>query len=205
MTLPCLLIERQPGGIGDSNRDGVATSSTRSNRFQHGQGNLDQTLDPSTVHLGAIKPHRPHDQRRLLRRRRRRRKLPGDGERETDKPVHEHLMWGGRLTVGPLSAELPAETDAEEIGAPEHAEILPGVIEADRKAALSAVVESATEGQALEVLLIGERGGCRIDRSQVVGGGIAIAPPRSKPERRAAQTLRHPLATERESGSVVVR
>src|SRR3954464_3965755 len=114
------------------------------------------------------------------------------------------LCGGAECPVGPRSAELPAETHAEEIGAPEHAKILPGVIEADRKAALAAVVESTTEGQALQVLLIGERGGCRIYRSQIVGGGVAVAPPRRKPEGRAAQTLRHPLATKREPGPVVV-
>ena len=59
------------------------------------------------------------------------------------------MRWS-RTAVRPM---LPAEADAEEVGAPEHAQVLPGVVEPDIEVA-TAVIQPTTERQALQILLV---------------------------------------------------
>src|SRR5918996_5632046 len=101
-------------------------------------------------------------------------------------------------------ARLPPQREAEEIRRAKDAKILVRVIEAQGKAVPRAVQEPAAEGEALQGLLVVQRG-LRALRVEVVGPGVAVAPAQREAEVRAAELVGHPLAAEREAGLVVVR
>src|SRR5690348_17518258 len=85
------------------------------------------------------------------------------------KPTSQFMntLYAGGRWAGPLIGwQLPAEAHAEEIGTPENAEILPGVIEAEVEPAFTGIVDATTEREALQVFLVGKGGGRRIDRSE---------------------------------------
>src|SRR5688572_7633940 len=98
---------------------------------------------------------------------------------------------------------LPADAYAEEIGAPEYPQILPGVVEAEIEVT-AAVVESSAEGETLEILLVPQRRRGWVQRIEVIRRRIAVTAPDREPEVRVAQVLGHPLSARRKAGAVAV-
>src|SRR5690606_4800103 len=98
------------------------------------------------------------------------------------------------------SRHLPAEAEGEEVGAPEHALVPEGVVEADGERA-RVVVQAAARRQAVQLLFIIQR---RLVEGEVdvVGGLVAVAAAEGKPEPAPAEAGAGPLATEREPGLV---
>src|SRR5689334_5628152 len=123
------------------------------------------------------------------------------------KPTSQFMntLYAGGRWAGPLIGwQLPAEAHAEEIGTPENAEILPGVIEAEVEPAFTGIVDAATEREALQIFLVGKGGGRWIDRREIIGTGIAVASPGGKSEGGPAEPLGVPLSAKHKSRPGVI-